>query len=172
MLGHGAAYAADIAQHDVALAGCRYSHGHPWLISKHVEIPAAGTVLLTDLDAIPHLAVLGFRHNVHFIAASPTTLNDTLAFWLHPRQRAELQRIRASGHALVREAFTSRDAALRMHKAAMAVLAANCSSTLGECNMHALFASGYRLRRKPMGVGGTWGAYRLDGICRVVIEGD
>eukprot|EP00966_Prymnesium_polylepis_P111961 2589759-Prymnesium_polylepis.1 len=66
----GERYARDIAESDIAIAGSRFQdahrgsrHSHPWLVAKHFEIPAAGTVMLTDAACEPYLATLGFIAN-------------------------------------------------------------------------------------------------------------
>ncbi len=101
--------AADFAQwivnYDIAVGGGPYPDKTfgPYVIAKHFEIPATGTVLLADKLYVPFLRQLGMIENVHYIASTPKNLNKTVDYWLSPKRRKDLAIIREQGHRLAQK---------------------------------------------------------------------
>ena len=98
-------YADEISKHLIAISGGSLPPAvpAPFVLAKHFEIPAAGTALLTDEEMIPYLRELGFIPFKHYIPTQRNQLAETIAYWLHPDNRAELLEITQQGQKLVRE---------------------------------------------------------------------
>ena len=101
-------YATQIAQYQLALtgAGMGISLAAPYILAKHFEIPATGTVVVTDKFVEPMMKRLGFIENEHYLASTPNTLEADLARWLAPENQANLERIGIAGQKLVSERHT------------------------------------------------------------------
>lgn len=99
-------YANIISQYKIAIAGAGLvakdadAQG-PWLIAKHFEIPATGTVMLTEDFMVPYLAKLDFIENVHYITANTSNLKEKLEYWLDPQKKHVLEKIAKNGQDLV-----------------------------------------------------------------------
>ena len=98
-------YAAQISKNQLALtgAGMGVALAAPYILAKHFEIPATGTVMITDKFVAPLMQNLGFIENVHFLASTPDTLERDLERWLAPENKAALEQIGLAGQKLVAE---------------------------------------------------------------------
>jgi hypothetical protein len=101
-------YAKDISHYKIAISdgGFVPNNPHPYILAKHFEIPATGTVLLTNTAMVPYLKPLGFREKVNYLVATPETLEETLDYWLDPKQNKMLERIAFAGYHLVKKLHT------------------------------------------------------------------
>lgn len=101
-------YAAQISQHKIALtgAGMGVALAAPYILAKHFEIPATGSVMVTDQFVAPLMSKLGFIENEHYLASTPDTLEKDLERWLAPENAAMLEKIGAAGQKLVAERHT------------------------------------------------------------------
>jgi mannosyltransferase OCH1-like enzyme len=100
-------YADVLGQYRISLAGTAplgVVHG-PYIVAKHFEIPATGSVLLTDRWLVPYLQQYGMIENEHYIATSLVNLEPSLDFWLAEEQRGRLEGIAKKGHEFVKENF-------------------------------------------------------------------
>jgi hypothetical protein len=97
----GSAYADVLALYRIAIAGCARVGRLLWLVAKHFEIMAAGTAMLTDASAAPYLEPLGLLPGVHYLVATPETLEETLRYWLAPARREELNAVTERGQQVV-----------------------------------------------------------------------
>jgi hypothetical protein len=94
----GAGYARNIHRYRAAFndaATFRY------IVAKHFEIPATGSLLLTDGVVREPLSQLGFIENVHYVPVSLENLEDQLRYVLDPHCSPEIDAIRARGQQLV-----------------------------------------------------------------------
>jgi hypothetical protein len=101
-------YAAQISKHEIALtgAGMGIALAAPYILAKHFEIPATGTVVVTDKFVVPLMERLGFIENEHYLTSTPETLKADIPRWLAPENKANMQRIGAAGQKLVAERHT------------------------------------------------------------------
>ena len=101
-------YAAQISRHQIALtgAGMGITLAAPYILAKHFEIPATGTVVVTDRFVAPLMEKLGFIENEHYLASTPDTLEGDLEHWLAPENKVALEKIGAAGCKLVAERHT------------------------------------------------------------------
>lgn len=98
-------YAADLASYKIAVTGAVMGPKLPMapsLVAKHFEIAATGTVLITDAFVAPLMAKIGFIENIHYLVATPESLEATLYYWLKPENAARLNQISKAGHDLVK----------------------------------------------------------------------
>ena len=120
-------YSRAISRFHLAIAGCRYHRYHYamflWPVAKHFEIMAAGTAMVTDVNAAPFLRLYGLLPGRHYIESSPGSLNKTLRHWLAPEQRAALERVTASGQRVVRRFHTGEARARYLNQIASALWA-------------------------------------------------
>ncbi|MEI6806503.1 MAG: glycosyltransferase [Myxococcaceae bacterium] len=98
-------YAAQISKHEIALTGAvlGVAVSAPYIVAKHFEIPATGTVVVTDKFVTPLMARLGFVENEHYLTSTPVTLKADLARWLAPGNKSNLEKIGMAGQKLVAE---------------------------------------------------------------------
>jgi hypothetical protein len=96
---HGEAYARLLNQCQFSLADTTRSH---YLVTKHLEIPACGTILVSA--DTPPLAEYGFVDMQNCILGSGQALEDKIDFVARHPEHAE--RIRQAGHALVHDRYT------------------------------------------------------------------
>jgi hypothetical protein len=101
-------YAQEIARHQLALTGAGISRflPAPYILAKHFEIPAAGSVMITDKFVAPLMERLGFIENVHYLTTTPDTLETDLQQWLTPENMENLESIAIAGQKLVAEQHT------------------------------------------------------------------
>lgn len=94
-----------------AMRGClaAFTDGllHHYLVAKFFEIPATGALLIADRAVAPQLARLGFDDGVHYVSASADDLESVIERVLDDRNRAEIDAIRARGHALIHQRHTT-----------------------------------------------------------------
>ena len=96
----GPGYAQHLRRHRVAFTDAsRYGY----MLSKHFEIPATGSLLLADDSVADQLTALGFDEGVHYVGVSRDTLEARLAYVLDPTHDEAIDAIRAQGQALVQE---------------------------------------------------------------------
>jgi hypothetical protein len=74
------------------------------LITKHFEILASGSLLLTSVDAVPGLAKLGLRRGEHYLAYEYTreSLEELVEEILAPENRQRIDDIRKRGQEAAR----------------------------------------------------------------------
>jgi hypothetical protein len=94
----GAGYARNIHRYRAAFNDAAIFR---YIVAKHFEIPATGSLLLTDGAVREPLSQLGFIENVHYVLVSMENLEDQLRYVLDPRYSAEIDAIRAQGQQLV-----------------------------------------------------------------------
>lgn len=101
-------YAASIASHDLAIAGAGMGKhlAAPYVLAKHFEIAAAGTVMITDKLMVPLLANLGFIENEHYLTTTVETLEADLERFLNPDFAAQLEKISTAGREVVAREHT------------------------------------------------------------------
>jgi hypothetical protein len=101
-------YAANISLYQIALAGSapQPAVAAPYVISKHFEIPATSTLMITDDFMEPLLKKLGFERDVHYISANPQNLESVTEYWLDPNNAEKRERIASNGRRLVMERHT------------------------------------------------------------------
>lgn len=78
-----------------------------YIVSKIMEIPATGALLLVNSDAQEILQPLGFEPWVHYIGYSPENPRLAMEWATHPMHRRIVDRIRRSGQKLVQSLHTS-----------------------------------------------------------------
>ncbi len=76
-------------------------------MAKHFEIPAAGTLLVTDRSVAAQLAELGFMDRVHYLGVGMDDLEEQLRYIFDPSNRAEIDAIRRRGRELVIDRHTT-----------------------------------------------------------------
>ena len=127
-------YAKEISRFHIAIAGCRQYHSFLWLVAKHFEIMAAGTAMLTDVDAADYLQPLGLWPGWHYLESTPLRLNETLQYWLAPSQRNALRAITERGHRAVKAFHMGEARAHSLDQLASAVWASkNSVSKCSSC---------------------------------------
>ncbi len=101
-------YASSIAKHQLALTGAGMGTvlPAPYILGKHFEIPATGTVMVTDRLVAPMMERLGFIEGIHYLASTPNTLETDISNWLQPENLENLEKIGLAGHQLVKERHT------------------------------------------------------------------
>jgi hypothetical protein len=104
----GPGYARAINRHRAAFAG---SPRYGYLVAKHFEIPAAGSLLLADDAMREPLARLGFVAGVHYVVLSADDMERQLAHVTDARNGARLDEVRRAGQELVRARHLTRDRA-------------------------------------------------------------
>lgn len=96
-------YANDIASHLLAITGAGMGNTPaPYILAKHFEIAAAGSVIITDEFVVPQLKKLGFIENKHFISATPDTLKEVISKWLLPENKEKLIEMGKAAHELAK----------------------------------------------------------------------
>jgi hypothetical protein len=73
-----------------------------YVVAKHFEIPATGTLLVADGIVGEPLRRLGFTENVHYISVSEENLEDTIRYITDEGNCQEIDAIRQRGQQLVR----------------------------------------------------------------------
>lgn len=98
-------YAASMSATKIGLTGAGLGPSllAPYLVAKHFEIPATGSVMVTDKFVVPLMKRLGFEEGIHYLASSPETLAIDLANWLLPENTENLEKIGSAGNLLVKE---------------------------------------------------------------------
>lgn len=96
-------YATALAEYQLALSGVGMGERipAPHMIAKHFEIPAVGTVMVTDRLAAPFLEPLGFIEAVNYLTTTPDNLAEDLKRWLSDSEI--LEKIALAGQKLVSE---------------------------------------------------------------------
>jgi hypothetical protein len=74
---------------------------HEYLVAKHFEIPATGALLIADRAVSAQLLALGFIDGTHYLSTTLDDLESVVDYAVSPSHRAEIDEIRAKGHALV-----------------------------------------------------------------------
>lgn len=82
------------------LAAIFCSNRHHYAVSKVMEVPATGALLLFTDDLNDALEALGFVDGVHWVSYNASSLDATVDWVLDPRNRARVDAIRAKGQAL------------------------------------------------------------------------
>ena len=72
-----------------------------YVVAKHFEIPATGTLLVADGAVSGPLRELGFCENVHYIPVTAENLEEKIQYILDERNRVEIEEIRRRGQELV-----------------------------------------------------------------------
>jgi hypothetical protein len=95
--------AEEVSKYKFALAGVLYNLDKEthYLIAKHVEIIAAGTVMVTDEVAEPYLRAIGLFKDKHYIAASLENLEETINYYLHPDREEVVQKMAEEARKIV-----------------------------------------------------------------------
>jgi hypothetical protein len=94
----GRAFARRIWEYRAALTDCLV---YRYAVAKHFEIPATGALLVAD-DAIAEpLQELGFLPGVHYFPVNDGELEEQVRYLFREENRAEVNRIRQNGQALV-----------------------------------------------------------------------
>jgi hypothetical protein len=92
---------------------------HHYTVSKVMEVPATGALLLFTDDVSDALKALGFLDGVHWISYNASSL-DTIVDWvLDPRNRERVDTIRAAGQALAHARHSTAARVDAIHKAAI-----------------------------------------------------
>jgi len=78
-----------------------------YLLAKHFEIPATGTLLIADRAAADQLRLQGFIDGEHYVSSSADDLEDVVHWVLDPSNNDSVDAMRRRGHALVRERHTT-----------------------------------------------------------------
>lgn len=100
-------YANDIASHLLSITGAGMGNTPaPYILAKHFEIAAAGSVIITDEFVAPQLLKLGFIENIHYVSATPDNLKEVIQKWLLPENKDKLIEIGKAANALVKEKHT------------------------------------------------------------------
>ena len=95
-------YSEHLSHYKMALAGAPPEHyRRPYILMKSYEIPAAGTVMLTDLYLAPYMKREGFLPYRHYIPVTPESLEAVIKIWLRPEKEEELKKIAEAGYQLV-----------------------------------------------------------------------
>lgn len=82
-----------------------------YVVAKYFEIPATGALLLADDTVSAQLRELGLFEHEHYLPVSPRDLEEKVRFVLDERNHDEIDRIRRSGQAVVRERHQTSDRA-------------------------------------------------------------
>jgi hypothetical protein len=72
-----------------------------YVVAKHFEIPATGTLLVADGVVSGPLRELGFIENVHYVPVSADNLEEKTQYVLDESNRGEIDEIRRRGQDLV-----------------------------------------------------------------------
>lgn len=78
-----------------------------YVLAKHFEIPATGSLLIAERRIAPALARLGFEAGRHWLPVTEEDLEERLQWLLEPAHHVEVDEIRARGQALVCERHTT-----------------------------------------------------------------
>ena len=71
-----------------------------YVLAKHFEITAAGSLLIAENAVSPLLAKLGFQENEHYVATNGESLENCVRAVLDPSNRTEMDAIRCAGREL------------------------------------------------------------------------
>ena len=82
-----------------------------YIVAKHFEIAATGSLLMAEENVSPFLRELGFHKDVHYIAVSKRNLESRIRFVLNKENHARLDEIRRRGQSLVLEKHKTSDRA-------------------------------------------------------------
>ncbi len=78
---------------------CDASDARPYIVSKHFEIPASGSLLLAgNINTIYYFTKLGFIDGEHYIAANESNIMSKVSYILDPANAETINKIRKSGH--------------------------------------------------------------------------
>lgn len=103
----GLAWAATDDAHAREHVAAAVDGSTPQLVGQaHVDVPAAGALLVADTEAEAALLAMGFRSGHNCVLLSPAQLPDLVAALANPQHRAWLDRMRAEGQRLVMRAHT------------------------------------------------------------------
>jgi len=80
---------------------------HHYIVAKHFEIPATGSLLIADRAVSDQLAALGFIDGEHYLSATASDLERVVSWAVAPSSYAEADTIRRRGHALVHARHTT-----------------------------------------------------------------
>jgi Glycosyl transferases group 1 len=95
----GAGYARTLSRY---LAGLTDTATFRYIVAKHFEIPAAGSLLMTDAAIGEQLKQLGFAAHVNYLPVTIDTLEEQIQYVLRPESRTVIDEIRRNGQELVR----------------------------------------------------------------------
>ena len=87
-----------------------------YLLAKHFEIPATGSLLVADRAAADQLRGQGFVDGEHYVGASADDLEDVVDWVLDPSNRSAVDSMRRNGQALVRARHTTAHRAKQMNE--------------------------------------------------------
>ncbi len=104
----GAGYARAIHRYRSAFTDCSI---FGYLVAKHFEIAATGSLLVADRAAKGLLAQLGMFEGEHYIATSNDDMEETIQFVIDESHHRELDEVRRRGQRLVWEKHTTRERA-------------------------------------------------------------
>lgn len=90
-----------------------------YIITKVFEIPATGSLLVVNDDLAHELAKLGFYSGVNYVSYNRSSIDSTADWVLNPANRAEVDRIRLAGQALVWTRHLVTHRAATTHQAAL-----------------------------------------------------
>lgn len=88
-----------------------------YVVAKHFEIPATGTLLFADNLVHEPLGKLGFKENEHYVSASKENLEAKIRYVRDEKNHAELDEIRKRGQALVWQKHKTSDRARQINEA-------------------------------------------------------
>lgn len=89
------------------LAGFTDALSHRYLVAKHFEIPATGSLLIAERTVGSQLEALGFVDGEHYVSTTADELEATVERVLDPGNAEEIDAIRRRGHALVHRCHTT-----------------------------------------------------------------
>ena len=78
-----------------------------YVVAKHFEIPATGTLLVADGTVREPLRQLGFIEDVHYVPVSGETLEERISYVLDSCHNDEIESIRRRGQELVLRKHTT-----------------------------------------------------------------
>jgi len=82
-----------------------------YIVAKHFEIPATGSLLMTDERVEGQLDELGFVAGTHYLPVPLDSIEDRIQYVLDPGKRAVIDKIRRNGQELVRDRHRTSDRA-------------------------------------------------------------
>ena len=94
----GAGYARTLNHY---LAGLTDTSTFRYIVAKHFEIPAAGSLLMTDGAIGEQLKQLGFAAHINYLPVTVDTLEEQIQYVLLSSSRTVIDEIRRNGRELV-----------------------------------------------------------------------
>ena len=86
---------------------CDASQSRPYIVAKHFEILASGSLLVAGNINTKHaFEELGFKDMEHYIAVTIENFDEKLKFILDPKNRPLIDKIRRNGHEFVKQKHT------------------------------------------------------------------